>query len=175
MKANFKSGSVRGVRSNSHPYRDRRGRRRQLGEHDCGPRLRMTTTWKSCSRRCRGRRGKVRVASRRDIGGARSLACPFGARGALGQCSAELEGSERHYRAMNPQGRRVLASNVHAAARPTRPGLSQQQSPSRRKMVRATQKGVRTCRMRWFVKPSWKEKLFTRLTAVCTARCARTL
>jgi len=23
MKANFKSGSVRGVRSNSHPYRDR--------------------------------------------------------------------------------------------------------------------------------------------------------
>jgi hypothetical protein len=81
MKANFKSGSVRGVRSNSHPYRDRRGRRRQLGEHDCGPRLRMTTTWKSCSRRCRGRRGKVRVASRRDIGGARSLACPLERRG----------------------------------------------------------------------------------------------
>jgi hypothetical protein len=47
MKANFKSGSVRGVRSNSHPYRDRRGRGHQLSTHDSGPRLRMTTTWKS--------------------------------------------------------------------------------------------------------------------------------
>jgi hypothetical protein len=47
MKANFKSGSVRGVRSNSHPYRDRRGLGRCFASHDCEPRLRMTTTLQS--------------------------------------------------------------------------------------------------------------------------------
>jgi len=38
MKANFKSGSVRGVRSNSHPYRDRFEREKESAsatQHVC--------------------------------------------------------------------------------------------------------------------------------------------